>query len=188
MIRFKNTLPMLGLLFSFAATAQNNGKGCALDVSRSKLEVSSCTQTRGVTIWKLIPRDQPPPSYEQDLGFLPTFILAGDDLDVILKLMNDGDSPYNNFIRLPGPEEILSTTIIPGSAKATMEKINWRLTNTTISTYKGAGDNEGPFVVCGTYDRKGTSDYVVVSQCNSYDKKDRSELKDLLDLLEVQFK
>jgi len=186
MVRFKNMTRALGLLFSLSANAQTDNKGCALDVSQSKLEVSSCTQTQGVTIWKLIPRDQP--IYDLDLEGLPIFILAGDDLDVILRLMDGGDLPYNNFIRLPGSEEILSTTVIPITAKEKMEKINWRLTETVMSIYKGAGDNEGPGVVCGTYDRQSISGYVVVSQCNSYYEKDRAAMKDLLGLIEKQLK
>jgi len=85
MIRSNSDLLTLGLLFTFSATAQDNGKGCALDVSQSKFETSGCTQTGGVTIWKLTPLDLS--LYAGDLDRLPTFILAGDNLDVIFKLI-----------------------------------------------------------------------------------------------------
>ncbi|MFS2161446.1 hypothetical protein ACCD10_29475 [Pseudomonas sp. Pseusp122] len=186
MIRFKNFLCILALLFSYSAVAQDNGKGCALDVSQSKFETSGCTRTDGVTIWKLIPRDQK--RYAGNLDGLPTFILVGDDLGVILKLMGSGETPYNNFIKLPTPDAILSTTAIPVEAKEVMEKINWRLTNTVLSIYEGAGENEGPGVVCGTYDRKGSSGYFVVLQCIDFQEKNRDALKDLLDLVWAQLR
>jgi len=188
MIRYKNIIPALGLLLSLSATAQADGKDCALDISQSKLEVSSCSQTRGVTIWKLIPHVPPRPSYEQDFDYLPTFILTGDNLDVILKLMEGGELPYNNFIRLPAPDAILSTTVIPIAAKEVMEKVNWRLTNTVLSIYEGAGENEGPGVVCGTYDRKGSSGYVVVLQCIDFQENNRNALKNLLDIVWAQLR
>ncbi|MFS2161445.1 hypothetical protein ACCD10_29470 [Pseudomonas sp. Pseusp122] len=186
MIRFKSTLSILGLLFSFAATAQDNGKGCALDVSRSKLKVSSCTQTSGVTIWKLFPPNKP--VYAGNLDALPTFILAGDDFNVVLKLM-DGDSlPYVNLIDLPSHGRIHRSIDASAAVKARMNKENWRLTNVIDVTYEGAGDNEGPYVICSTYDRKGISGYIVVSQCNDFQEESIAALKDLLDLVEVQLR
>lgn len=186
MIRFKNTLHILGLLFSFSATAQDNGKGCALDVSQSKFETSGCTRNDGVTIWKLTPRDLP--LYAGNLDSLPTFILAGDDLDVILKLMKSNDLPYNNFIKLPIPERILSANAAPITARVVMEKRNWKLMDLIIFLYEGNNDNEGPAMTCGTYERKRISGYVVVSQCYDLFGNEKLEFKELLDLVEAQLK
>jgi len=55
-------------------------------------------------------------------------------------------------------------------------------------SYEGAGDNEGPAMTCGTYERKGISGYVVVSQCYSLLGGKRPALKHLLDLVEEQLK
>ncbi|MFS2161447.1 hypothetical protein ACCD10_29480 [Pseudomonas sp. Pseusp122] len=186
MIRFKNALLIFGLLFSFSAFTQGDGNVCGLDISQSRFDISGCTQTDGVTLRKLISSGQP--VYEGNLARLPVFILVGDNLDVILKLINGGDSPYSKFMQLPSPYKILSAIDASSAVKTMLDTENWRLTNVIDFTYEGAGDNQGPYMICSTLDKKVDSGYVVVSQCNDIQEENIATLKDLLDLVEVQLR
>ena len=89
---------------------------------------------------------------------------------------------------MPGAEDILSTIDASSAVKTMLDTENWRLTNVIDVTYEGAGDNEGPYVICSTYDRKGISGYIVVSQCNDFQEENIATLKELLDLVEVQLR
>lgn len=189
MIKYKFAFSVLSFIcsVSFSVLVPAEERQCTFDMSQSKLKVADCSREGNVNILKLAPRDQP--SYETDLEGLPTFIVAGKDLDAILKVVGNGASlPYNNLIKLPYPNAILSYSDAPTVAKLKMTQDNWKLISMKDVAYEGQGGNEGAGVVCSTLEREINEGYVVVSQCNSFFEGDIFALKGLLSSIDGQKK
>lgn len=188
MKKYKSILSVFGITCatSLVASVFAGESQCQLDLSQSKLEVSSCVQDGGIDILKLMPRGQP--SYETNLENLPTFIVSGNDLDAVLKSVGSGEESYNNFIKLPNPEQILNAVDASSAARSKMAQENWKLVSMKDVVYEGPGGSEGPGVVCSTVERKIKEGYVVVSQCNGFYENDISEFKRLLGLIDERSK
>lgn len=185
---YKSILSVFGFACatSLVASVFAGESQCQLNLSQSKLEVSSCVQDGGIDILKLTPRGQS--SYETNLENLPTFIVSGNDLDAVLKSVGSGEESYNNFIKLPNPEQILNAVDASSAARSKMAQENWKLVSMKDVVYEGPGGSEGPGVVCSTVERKIKEGYVVVSQCNGFYEDDISEFKRLLGLIDERSK
>lgn len=185
MIKYKINFSVLGVfcvaLFSISAFAEE--RNCAFDDLRFKLEIVSCVPKDSLNILKLAPSGQP--SYETNLENLPTYIVSGSDLGLVLNAVGDGvQSRYNNLIELPYPEAILHYNDASAAAKLKLAETGWRLLDMKDVVYEGQGGEEGAGVVCSTLEKQIDSKYVVVSQCNAFYEADISDFKVLLGLIE----
>jgi len=159
---------------------------CAFDDLRFKLEVVSCASKDSLSILKLAPSGQP--SYEANLENLPTYIVSGSDLGLVLKAVGNGaQSRYNNLIELPYPEAILHYNDASAAAKLKLSETGWKLLDMKDFVYEGQGGEEGAGVVCSTLEKQMDSKYVVVSQCNAFYEADISDFKVLLGLIEEKW-
>lgn len=185
MTKYKINFSVLGLfyvvLFSISACAEE--RHCEFDGLRFKLKLVSCTPKDGLNILKLAPSDQA--SSETNLENLPTYIVSGGDLGLVLEVVGDGtQSRYNNLIELPYPEAILHYDDASAAAKLKLSETGWKLLDMKDVVYEGQGGEEGAGVVCTTLEKHIDSNYVVVSQCNAFYETDIYDLKVLLGSIE----
>ncbi len=158
---------------------------CEFHDVQSTLEVVSCLNEGAVEVLKLSPRNHP--AYESDIDRLSTFIVRGNDLNEVKKMVGVSalSSPYNLLVKLPNAEGIMHFDQLPESATKKLAMPGWVLMDARDVVYERQGGGEGFGLVCSTHEKATGSEYVVVTQCNGFYEEDIARLKDLLGVIDA---